>query len=318
MMSARREFELRAYQLGENGRLIGHSIANAEGGVTERLYIARIRRDGKIIDASPDLVLRAGDILAVFGKREVTMKTVRPRAAGIEDRELLDMPVESVDVYVTSCDHAGRPLRELSVLAAPRGVFLRSIRHNGAEVPLRPETVIDRGDMVALLGPTMHVDVAARSLGYADGVTTTTDVVFFGLDVVLGRLIGLPAILVGIGAIGLSQSVGVWVFRWSRSVHPTFGRIPDATLWLFESLGLAGFTAVVAAIIVSLVSHLVGVFVGYYPFGIHPGVVLSVCAGADTTTPGLAAIQEAADSRILTLGYVLLAFCDTVMVSLLN
>jgi putative transport protein len=125
------------------------------------------------------------------------------------------------------------------------------------------------------------------------------------------------------------------------------GRIPEATLWLFESLGLAGFIAVVglqagpdfvhglaqsglslvvAAIVVSLVPHAIGVLTGYYVFHMHPGIVLGVCAGAGTATPALAAIQEAAQSRIPTLGYgiayaignVLLALWGTVIVNLLH
>jgi putative transport protein len=54
--------------------------------------------------------------------------------------------------------------------------------------------------------------------------------------------------------------------------------------------------------------------------------VLGVCAGAGTATPALAAIQEAAQSRIPTLGYgvsyavgnVLLALWGTVIVTLLH
>jgi putative transport protein len=201
------------------------------------------------------------------------------------------------------------------------------------------------------LGPDHHVEKAAEHLGYADRVTTTTDMVFVGLGVVLGSLIGLPAILVGSIAIGLSQSVGALVggllFGWLRSVRPTLGRIPEATLWLFESLGLAGFIAavglqagpdfvhglaqsglslVIAAIVVSLVPHAVGVLTGYYVFHMHPGIVLGVCAGAGTATPALAAIQEAAQSRIPTLGYgvayavgnVLLALWGTIIVNLLH
>jgi putative transport protein len=82
---------------------------------------------------------------------------------------------------------------------------------------------------------------------------------------------------------------------------------------------------VLAAVVVSLVPHLVGVLVGYHVFRMHPGIVLGVCAGAGTATPALAAIQEAAQSRIPTLGYgvayavgnVLLALWGTIIVTLI-
>jgi putative transport protein len=129
---------------------------------------------------------------------------------------------------------------------------------------------------------------------------------------------------------------------WPRYV----GRIPGPTLWVFESVGLAGFVAVVgleagpdfivglrtagvtlvvAGFLTVLVPHLVGVVVGYWIMKMHPGVLLGVCAGAGTATPALAAIQEAAKSQVPTLGYgvsyavgnVLLALWGTVIVALL-
>ncbi len=141
--------------------------------------------------------------------------------------------------------------------------------------------------------------------------------------------------------------VGGLLCGWLRSMWPRyFGRIPSATLWVFESIGLAGFVAVVglnagpdfvtglrtsgvslvvAGLLTVLLPHLVGVVVGWWGFKMHPGVLLGVCAGAGTATPALAAIQEAAKSAVPTLGYgvayavgnVLLALWGTVIVALL-
>ena len=35
------------------------------------------------------------------------------------------------------------------------------------------------------------------------------------------------------------------VFGWLRSVRPTFGRIPEPALWVFDTVGLAVFIGVV-------------------------------------------------------------------------
>ena len=349
--SAWRTFELRAYRVAENGRYVGWRIGDVETATQERLFIERLRRGDRIIEAAPDVVLQEKDIVAVAGRRSVLVDLVGPHATEVEDRELLDMPVETVEVFVTSQEHAGHSLGDLAArIGGGRSVFLAHIRRHGIELPLLAETVVERGDMLTLTGPAHRVEATARRLGYVDRITTTTAMVFVGLGVVLGSLVGLPAILIGSVAIGLSQSVGALVgglvFGWLRSVRPKFGRIPEATLWLFESLGLAGFIAVVglqagpdfvrglqqsglslvlAAIVVSLVPHIVGVLVGYYLFRMHPGVVLGVCAGAGTATPALAAIQEVAKSRVPTLGYgvsyavgnVLLALWGTVIVAML-
>jgi len=152
--------------------------------------------------------------------------------------------------------------------------------------------------------------------------------------------------------LGLSLSVGVLlgglVCGWLRSMWPRFfGRIPAPTLWVFESVGLAGFVAVVglnagpdfvrglkasgvtllvAGLVTVMVPHLVGVVLGRWVFKMHPGVLLGVCAGAGTATPALAAIQEAAKSPVPTLGYgvsyavgnVLLALWGSIIVTMLR
>ena len=51
------------------------------------------------------------------------------------------------------------------------------------------------------------------------------------------------------------------------------------------------------------VPYLITILVGRYIFRVHPGILLGMCAGSGTSSPGLAAIQEKADSRVPVLGY---------------
>jgi putative transport protein len=349
--SAWRPFELRAYRVQQNGRLVGQTVGAAEAAASVRVFIERIRRAGQILEVTPDTVIQADDVVAISGRREFLVESIGPLAHEVEDRDLLDVRSESLDVYLTSKQHAGHTLAELAKRPGARGLFLRHIRRHGQDLPLLPGTIVERGDILTLEGPTSRVEAGAKLLGYPDRETTTTNMVFVGLGVVIGSLLGLPAVMVGGVALGLSQSVGALVggllFGWLRSVQPRFGRVPEATLWLFESLGLTGFIAVVglqagpdfvhglrqsglslvfAALIVSLLPHFVGVLVGHRVFRMHPGIVLGVCAGAGTATPALAAVQEVARSRIPTLGYgvsyavgnVLLALWGTMIVNLLR
>ena len=91
---------------------------------------------------------------------------------------------------------------------------------------------------------------APRAIGVADRATDVTDMFVVATAIVAGALIGLPALHVGNVEIGLSLPVGVLlgglVCGWLRSMQPRwFGRIPGPTLWVFESIGLTGFVAVV-------------------------------------------------------------------------
>jgi putative transport protein len=214
-----------------------------------------------------------------------------------------------------------------------------------------PDTKVHRGDVLTLVGSAPSTARAVEHLGVPDRVTDVTDMLVVATGIVAGALIGLPAIHVGGVEIGLSLPVGVLlgglVCGWLRSVRPgMFGRIPGPTLWIFESIGLAGFVAVVglnagpdfvqglktsglslvaAGAITITTALLAGVVAGRWLFKMHPGVLLGVCAGACTATPALAAVQETARSAVPSMGYgvayavgnVFLAIWGTVIVALL-
>ena len=245
----------------------------------------------------------------------------------------------------------GRTLTELATSESARGVYLRRVMRAGTALAIFPGTILHRGDVVTLVGPTRRTEAALAQIGIPDRATDATDIAVVSFSIVIGALIGIPALALGGVEIGLTMSVGVLVgglvCGWLRSMWPQlFGRIPAPTLWLFESIGLAGFVAIVgldagpgfisalrasgisliaAGVLTVIVPHLVGVILGRWAFKMEPGVLLGVCAGAGTATPALAAIQEAAHSTVPTLGYglayavgnVLLALWGTVIIALL-
>ncbi|MEJ8856976.1 aspartate-alanine antiporter [Variovorax robiniae] len=353
--SGRREFELRAYLIEEGSPLVGatlHELENAMEG--QRLFFERIRRDGRVMDAEPRTVLRAGDAVSASGRRTLLVERMEGPGSGVrevDDRELLDVVTESLDVVITSKAIDGRRLGDLAHEEAARGVFVRRITRSGTPLLNTPDTVLNRGDVVTLVGASRNVEAAVATLGAADRATNATDMVLVSLGIVAGALVGVPALIVGGVEIGLSLSVGVLlgglVCGWLRSVQPgVFGRIPGPTLWVFESIGLTGFVAIVglnagpdfvkglqtsglslllAGALTVGIPMLVGVFIGHKFMRMHPGVMLGVCAGASTATPALAAVQEAAKSAVPTLGYgvayavgnVLLALWGTVIVALI-
>ena len=352
---ARRDIEYRAYAVQPGSPFIGRSLRELEALASDaRLFVERIRRADRIFEPDTSTVVQPGDTLAVTGRREVLVERVKEQKFGVlevDDRELLEIPAEVLDVVVTHDEVDGRSLAELAGDEAVRSVYLRQIMRAGTPVPIFPATRVHRGDVLTLVGPTRRIAHAVSRIGIPDRATDVTDMVLVAFGIVAGALIGIPALMLGPVEIGLSLSVGVLVgglvCGWLRSMWPRFfGRIPGPTLWVFESVGLAGFVAVVglnagpdfvvglrtsgptlivAGLLTVFVPHLIGVIVGWWGFKMHPGVLLGVCAGAGTATPALAAIQEAAKSAVPTLGYgvsyavgnVLLALWGTVIVALL-
>ena len=286
--------------------------------------------------------MRDGDTLAIMGRRELLVERVDEQRLGVlevDDRELLDVPAEVLDVVVTRAEIDGRTLADLARAEFARSVFLRKIPRAGTPVPMFPATRLHRGDVLTLVGPRRRIADAVGHIGVPDRATDVTDMVLVAFGIVGGALVGIPALRLRGIEIGLSLSVGVLlgglICGWLRSMWPRFfGRIPSPTLWVFESLGLAGFVAVVglnagpdfvtglrtsgmslliAGIVTVLVPHVVGVAVGHWAFKMHPGVLLGVCAGAGTATPALAAVQEAAKSAVRHSGTALpmrLATCS--------
>ncbi|MCE4544894.1 MULTISPECIES: aspartate-alanine antiporter [unclassified Caballeronia] len=349
------QFEWRAYRVAEHGRAAGMSVVQVEAlePAGARLFIERIRRANIIQEAKIDDVLQPGDIIAVSGRRELLVDLLGGVAAEVEDAELLAVPVEGVDVYVTSKNVHGKTLQELAHGPAARGVFLRKIKRGATEtqIPILPSTKLYRGDTLTLVGRTQDTAAAAKALGVLDRPADAADMAFVGLAITLGALIGAFVLHVGAIPLTLSTAGGALiagiVFGWLRAIHPTFGRIPSPTLWFMNSVGLNVFIAVVGksagpgfvaglqhlgaslflwGIFASAAPLIVGMYIAKYVFRFHPAILLGICAGARTTTAALGMICDAAKSQVPGLGYTvtyavgntLLTIWGMVMVMLLT
>ncbi len=325
------QFSLRAFQVREGGQTVGKTVQEAEALLPDqRVFVQRIRRGDQIIDATADTVIRAGDTVAVAGRREVLVNLIGTAAAEVDDRELLAVPVEGVDVYVTSKEADGKTLAELARGPAARGVFLRKITRGATatDIPILPSTVLQRGDIVTLVGRTPDIAAATKMLGVPDRATDVADVAFIGAAIAIGALVGAVVYKIGSVPLTLSTSGGALIsglfFGWLRSVQPTFGRIPSPTVWFMNSVGLNVFIAVVGissgpgfvsglqqlgfglflwGMAVTTVPLILAMYMGKYLFRFDDAILLGCCSGARTTTASLGMINDRAKSQIPGLGY---------------
>ena len=324
-------WEVRAFRVPPGGRVVGLRTIEAEALVPDgRVFVLRVRRDGKVEDATADTVLREGDVLAVAGAREVLLKVIGAGAQEVEDPELLSVPVEGVDVYVTSKEVDGKTLAELGKLPGSRGVFLRRITRGATavSVPILPNTQIYRGDILTVVGRTQDTTAVAKLMGVLDRPTDIADVAFIGAAITIGAFIGALVLKVKGVPITLSTAGGALiaglVFGWLRSVRPLFGRIPSPTVWFMNSVGLNMFIAVVGisagpgfvnglrtqgislflwGAVATTVPLILGMFVGKYFFRFHDAILLGIVSGARTTTASLGLVCDIAQSQVPALGY---------------
>jgi putative transport protein len=326
VLSAYRAIQVRAYSIELNSDVAGRPAR--ELFPESRIFIERVRRGDRLIDADGDTVLMAGDVAAISGPQQALLERVEPVVREISDPGLLDFPATAVDVFVTNKAINGTTLRDVADQPWARGIYLRKITRSLVEMPILPETEILRGDVLTIGGSTRHVDAAVAALGYADRALEATDLVTVAGGVALGGLIGALTVDWRGIPIGLSTSGGVLlaglVLGYLRAVRPTFGRIPTPALALLNTLGLTVFIAVVGinagpgfvaglqqlglslfiwGAVATSVPLIVAVLLGHYVFKFHPAILFGVCAGVRTTTAALGMIQDAAKSKVPALGY---------------
>lgn len=330
-MPAARAVTFRAYEIRNDWFEGGKTVQQVEDyleGQGRRLFVEKVRSNKGLKEVKPALKLYKGDEVVLSGRREFVIGEENWIGEEVNDVELLNFPAETLPVLVTHKDFAGQTVSQLRRNPVLHGVSIKRIKRAGISIPVLPNNAIDAGDMLDLVGMKMDVDRAAAQLGYPDRPTNQTDLIFVGLGILLGGIVGSLAIHLGGVPISLSTSGGALIaglfFGWLRSKHPTFGRIPEPSLWVLNNMGLNMFIAVVGitsgpsfitglkevgvslffvGALATTIPLIVGLLLGRYVFKFHPAITLGCTAGSRTTTAALGAVQDAVESETPALGY---------------
>jgi putative transport protein len=203
------------------------------------------------------------------------------------------------------------------------------LKRGGQEIPIAAGLVLQRGDLLHIVGPERVVLNAAGRIGAIVAPSTSVDFVVIGLAIFLGGIVGvLVSFSVGGITIALSTSVGTLLAGLLvgalRTRHPLFGRIPDGAISLMTSLGLAAFVGLtgihagpiflsalresgigllLGGMAVTLLPQIAGFCFGHFVLRMNPILLLGALTGAQTVTAAMAALQERAESPVPVLGY---------------
>ena len=352
--SAWQPIGFRAYTVPQNAHIIGKTIAEAEKSVPgARFFVERLRRRGEIFSPVLTTIVEVGDTLAVIGRTDILVTALGASSSEVADSELLEIPVATFDLYVTSKAIAGKTLQEIADgVPEARGVLLRRITRGEQSLPIGTGTVVERGDTLQVVGSEVAVDKLAPIVGIKVEPTEESDLAVLGIAVFVGVLVGaILTIPVGSLRITLGTSVGTLlagvVVGWMRSVKPWLGRMPDAAVLFMKSIGLAAFVAMIGlkagpifvhavkeygivlllgGIVVTLTPLIAGLLFGRYVLHLNSALLVGGIAGAQTMIAGVAAVQEKSGSSVSTLGYsytvafghILLTTWGTVIVALLS
>jgi putative transport protein len=314
----------------EAEELTGRPLREIYEWLSMDITIQKIRREGETVEPTPETELQIGDLVSVVGiltPRLVEKLDGRTMGPQIRDRELLHFQPESVQICVTNKDAAGVTLGELQIPQRTASFVSRIVRL-GIDIDVAPATILERGDVLYVTGPSAGLEILGQRLGHVEGDVAETDLRTFSWAIVLGILIGawtvnIAGVPIGLGSAGGLLAAGVGV-GYLRSLFPIFGRVPQGARWIFSELGLLLFMAAVglrggADLVETLRSSglallVCGVFVTSTPVAIayvygrkvlrmNPLMLLGSITGAMTSGGVLNVINSQSRSTIASIGY---------------
>jgi putative transport protein len=329
--SAYEAISVRAYRVTDPA-FVDITVAEFESRFpNERLFVERLRQNNRIVESNSETKIGLNDILAIASQTETLIADASQFGVEVPDPALLDYPSESLEFMINRREVVGRTLGEFAEMRderRSRGIFVLGISRGGHQLPFNAGTRISKGDVLRISGSQRDVERVARFIGYPIRPSNASNVILIGIGIFLGAIVGLLSIRVGNIPVSLGTSGGTLlaglIFGWLRSLHPNFGNIPEAALWVFNNVGLSMFAAVVAiqagpqfvqglreagvilflaGVIVTIVPMLFALLIGKFLFKMHPGILLGACAGARASSVALSVIQDTANSRVPALGF---------------
>jgi putative transport protein len=211
------------------------------------------------------------------------------------------------------------------------GVYLKALFRSGNPIPHLPQTVIEAGDVIRLVGPAWTVNLAAKKLGGRPIVeSAVTETTYLAIAMVIGYLVGHFSVTLGGIPFALGTSAGCMVagiiFSWLRTRNPAFGGpMSEGARSFMQDIGLNLFIGVLAAnvgpkilqsfqgtvviwialigFLGALVPPILAWIYGLYFRKMNPAILQGAVAGARNHTASMKAAQEITQSDIPAVGY---------------
>ncbi|MBB1603535.1 aspartate-alanine antiporter [Variovorax sp. UMC13] len=240
----------RIYELVDEPQRSIADIENADPATT--ITIERVKRAGKLIEPSPALVLHRGDTVLAVGRRDAVVASaplLGREVYAVEGMELTMLKREIVLTNKAFDKKTVAQIREATAGGVRHGIFVVQLSRMGTVLAMRPDTVVQVGDMVSIYGAEQDVKRVAATIGDTIVPSAKTDFVYLGAGLVVGLLIGLLSVKLGSIPLTLGSGGGALLagllFGWYRAKKQSFGALPPGAVQLLKDLGLAGFVVVV-------------------------------------------------------------------------
>jgi putative transport protein len=200
------------------------------------------------------------------------------------------------------------------------------IHRSGLRLNVVPETKLERGDVITLIGPKNKLKSAVNLLGRKERKIFETDIFTFSAGLLLGLFLGmikLPIINASIGSAGGLLFSGI-LLGYLRNFGPFAGRVPTAARYILQELGLLLFLAAIGSsagrglveqlvaagpkifisgVMITTVTLISTIYFCHKVLKFDWNTTFGATTGGVTSTVALKIVTEEAESQYPVLGY---------------
>ncbi len=210
------------------------------------ISFSRLKHDGVVQVATPELVPAAGDLLSVIGAEEAVLHFTSDIGEGAGEHLALDR--DALDfrrMFVSDRAVAGKALGALGLERF--GAVVTRVRRGDADMVATPATVLELGDRVRVVAPRRTMREVGHFFGDSYRALGEVDVMTFSLGIALGLLLGavripFPGQSFTLGAAGGPLVVGLALGALGRTGKLVWQMPYSANLTL-RQLGIVLFLA---------------------------------------------------------------------------
>ncbi|MEU9853934.1 aspartate-alanine antiporter [Streptomyces sp. NPDC047974] len=311
----------------------GAKVSDLERRFGNRVTVEAVKRGAEILTPPPPgFELTLSDLVLAVGRRANIIEAGRMIGPETPAVPGLDTPLATQQVSLTDKSAAGKSLDQLTTEhpeIASGGVYVTDVLRNESHLPATPETVVERGDVLTLVGARSSLGRLASKVGSIVR-NDATDFIYLGLGIACGSLLGQVVVKFGDVPMSLGTGGGCLIsgllFGWFRSRTQTFGAFPPQAATTLKDMGLAIFIACTglvsgpqagpllkeygallpfAGIAMVLVPATISLVVGRTLLKIEKPLLIGAIAGQQCSTPAITSVTQVAQSSVPMLGYTI-------------
>ncbi|MBM3496145.1 MAG: hypothetical protein FJX72_17770, partial [Armatimonadetes bacterium] len=242
------QLKVRSFSVS-NPNVVGCTVADFHRKELTRATISRIKREGVVYPALPEMEFGLHDIALAVGAEQDLAKLASVLGKPVEDVSMLGTHgrVTSESAIVSSAAVVDRQLGGVLTGAFDQVIVTR-VRRQGVELLPEPDLVLEPGDELRLVGHADLVQRFAAYVGSEERRLSETSLLSFSVGVCLGAAVGMiPIPLFGgvQGKLGLGGGaflVGL-LLGHARRLGPLRIFVPEAVMLFARELGLVVFLA---------------------------------------------------------------------------